>query len=364
METIQLLDSDGNRIENPEYMPLVSDILDEDGLTQLRALYRDMVVVRRIDNEATALQRQGELALWAPLLGQEAAQVGSARALRHDDFAFTSFREHGVAYCRGIEPTAMLQFWRGSTQSGWNPRDHNVTAPAIIVGAQALHATGYAMGVKFDGSDTAVIAYFGDGATSQGDVSEAFAFASSFGAPVVFFCQNNQWAISEPVRVQSHLPLAARGIGFGVPGIQVDGNDVLAVTAATRMALRRAREGSGPTLIEAVTYRMGPHTTSDDPTKYRNAAELDEWRAKDPLARVEKYLESRGALSESEKHRIAALADEVAAQLRAGCLGTVEPTAADMFNHVYAEPHPLVSVERRDYLEYLATFEDEGTYAS
>ncbi|RIR91825.1 thiamine pyrophosphate-dependent enzyme, partial [Mycobacteroides abscessus] len=136
------------------------------------------------------------------------------------------------------------------------------------------------------------------------------------------------------------------------------------VTAATRMALRRAREGSGPTLIEAVTYRMGPHTTSDDPTKYRNAAELDEWRAKDPLARVEKYLESRGALSESEKHRIAALADEVAAQLRAGCLGTVEPTAADMFNHVYAEPHPLVSAERRDYLEYLATFEDEGTYAS
>lgn len=364
METIQLLDSDGNRIENPEYMPLVSDILDEDGLTQLRALYRDMVVVRRIDNESTALQRQGELALWAPLLGQEAAQVGSARALRHDDFAFTSFREHGVAYCRGIEPTAMLQFWRGSTQSGWNPRDHNVTAPAIIVGAQALHATGYAMGVKFDGSDTAVIAYFGDGATSQGDVSEAFAFASSFGAPVVFFCQNNQWAISEPVRVQSHLPLATRGIGFGVPGIQVDGNDVLAVTAATRMALRRAREGSGPTLIEAVTYRMGPHTTSDDPTKYRNAAELDEWRAKDPLARVEKYLESRGALSESEKHRIAALADEVAAQLRAGCLGTVEPTAADMFNHVYAEPHPLVSAERRDYLEYLATFEDEGTYAS
>ncbi|MDO3301111.1 pyruvate dehydrogenase (acetyl-transferring) E1 component subunit alpha [Mycobacteroides abscessus subsp. massiliense] len=364
METIQLLDSDGNRIENPEYMPLVSDILDEDGLTQLRALYQDMVVVRRIDNEATALQRQGELALWAPLLGQEAAQVGSARALRHDDFAFTSFREHGVAYCRGIEPTAMLQFWRGSTQSGWNPRDHNVTAPAIIVGAQALHATGYAMGVKFDGSDTAVIAYFGDGATSQGDVSEAFAFASSFGAPVVFFCQNNQWAISEPVRVQSHLPLAARGIGFGVPGIQVDGNDVLAVTAATRMALRRAREGSGPTLIEAVTYRMGPHTTSDDPTKYRNAAELDEWRTKDPLARVEKYLESRGALSESEKHRVATLADDVAAQLRAGCLGTVEPTAADMFNHVYAEPHSLVSAERRDYLEYLATFEDEGTYAS
>lgn len=351
---VQLLDADGNRTDNAEYSPLVADIDDD----RLRDLYRDMVVVRRIDTESTALQRQGEFALWAPLQGQEAAQVGSARALAPEDYAFISFREHGVTYCRGVEFDEVARFWRGCTHSGWNPREHNLTPPAIIVGAQALHATGYAMGIKFDGSDAVAIAYFGDGATSEGDVSEAFTFASSFAAPVVFFCQNNQWAISEPVRVQGRLPLAARGIGFGVPGIQVDGNDVLAVMAATRAALRRAREGSGPTLIEAVTYRMGPHTTSDDPKKYRSDAELDLWRARDPLARVRKYLERRGALTESDHRAIEEAADEVAAQLRAGNQAATSPSAADMFEHVYAEPHALNAQERRDYLDYLAGFDE------
>ena len=197
-DVVQLVTETGARVDHPDYSRYVDDV----DITSVRALYEDLVVVRRIDAEATALQRQGELGLWAPLLGQEAAQVGSARALRPDDFVFASYREHGVAYCRDVDPTHMLRFWRGSTHSGWNPFEYNMTTPAIIVGAQALHATGYAMGMQFDGADGAAITYFGDGATSQGDISEAFGFAASFNAPVVFFCQNNQWAISEPVSLQ------------------------------------------------------------------------------------------------------------------------------------------------------------------
>ncbi len=350
---IQIVTPEGVRTEPTMYSELVDDIAAE----QLRDLYEDLVVVRRIDAEATALQRQGELGLWAPLLGQEAAQVGSARALEHDDFVFASYREHGVAYCRGVDPTQMLRFWRGSTQSGWNPYEYNMTTPAIIVGSQALHATGYGLGMKFDGAEGAVITYFGDGATSQGDISEAFGFAASFGAPVVFFCQNNQWAISEPVTVQTHITIAERGRGFGVPAMRVDGNDVLAVLAATRTALVRAREGSGPTLVEAVTYRMGPHTTSDDPSRYRPAALDEEWRRKDPIDRIERLLEREGAMDESFRERVEERADATAADLRRGCLGTVEPGPMSLFDNVYADPHPLITEEREAYAAYLAGFE-------
>ena len=184
---------------------------------QLRDLYTDMAVVRRLDAEAMALQRQGELALWAPLLGQEAAQVGSARALRPDDFVFPSYREHGVAYCRGVDPVAMLRLWRGTGLSGWDPAAFGIATPAIVVGSQALHATGYALGITLDGATSAALAYFGDGATSEGDVAEALGFAASYMVPVVFFCQNNQWAISEPARLQSHGSHRATGPGLRHP---------------------------------------------------------------------------------------------------------------------------------------------------
>jgi pyruvate dehydrogenase E1 component alpha subunit len=351
---VQLIEVDGTRTLGSPFAELVTDV----GPEQLRSLYRDLVIVRRIDAEATALQRQGELGLWAPLLGQEAAQVGSARALRSDDFAFTSYREHGVAYCRGVDPSKMLRIWRGSSLSGWDPYEFGITTPAIIVGAQALHATGYAMGIKLDGADAASIAYFGDGATSQGDISEALGFAASFEVPVVFFCQNNQWAISEPVHLQSHTSITQRGEGFGVPSIQVDGNDVLAVLAVTRHALQRAHAGQGPMLIEAVTYRMGPHTTSDDPTRYRSAEEEAEWRIKDPLARVRALLEREGLADESYLAELDAAADETAAVLRRGCLGTVEPAPLSLFDEVYAEPHPLIDEERAQFAAYLATLED------
>ncbi|NKX49061.1 pyruvate dehydrogenase (acetyl-transferring) E1 component subunit alpha, partial [Arthrobacter deserti] len=237
-----------------------------------------MVVVRRIDAEATALQRQGELALWPPMLGQEAAQIGSGRALAADDFIFPSYRDTGVAYCRGVEYADLVKVWRGNAPSSWDPYRLNMAPMQIIIGAQTLHATGYAMATKFDGAETATIVYFGDGATSQGDMNEAMVFAASFQAPVLFFCQNNQWAISEPVRVQAQRPIADRPPGFGIPGTRVDGNDVLACLAGTRAALARVRSGAGPCFIEAVSYRMGPHTTADDPTRYRDPNELEDWR--------------------------------------------------------------------------------------
>ncbi|WP_396427155.1 pyruvate dehydrogenase (acetyl-transferring) E1 component subunit alpha [Leifsonia sp. 1010] len=349
---VRLLDSDGVRHEDDRYDAWVSDI----GTDQLLALYEDMQVIRRIDAEATALQRQGELGLWPPLLGQEAAQIGSGRALRTDDFVFSSYREHGVAYCRGAGLVDLLRVWRGTTQSGWNPYDINMATPQVIIGAQTLHATGYALGIQADGTDAVAVAYFGDGATSEGDVNEALIFAATYAAPVIFFCQNNQYAISEPVSLQAQRPIADRAPGFGVPSVRVDGNDVLAVLAVTRAALDRARSGGGPTFIEAVTYRMGPHTTADDPTRYRDASELDLWRGKDPLARVEAYLDAQGALTDDRRAAIAAKADAVAAEMRAGITTLADPDPLTVFDNVYAEPHTGLARQRDHYSRYLRTF--------
>ncbi|WP_163749082.1 pyruvate dehydrogenase (acetyl-transferring) E1 component subunit alpha [Mycolicibacterium helvum] len=353
-EFVQLVTETGIRQEHPLYSSFVTDI----DAAALRDLYEDLVVVRRIDSEATALQRQGELGLWAPLRGQEAAQVGSARALETDDFAFPSYREHGVAYCRGVDPAHMLRFWRGSTHSGWDPFQYRMTTPAIVVGSQALHAVGYAMGIDLDSADSAVITYFGDGATSQGDISEALCFAASFAAPVVFFCQNNQWAISEPVSLQSRVTLSRRGPGFGIPAVRVDGNDVLAVLATTRAALQSARKGNGPILIEAVTYRMGPHTTSDDPSRYRPSTLDEDWRRRDPLDRIRNLLETEGAIDTDFLRRIEDRADATAAALRRGCLETIEPQPLSMFDNVYAQPHPLIDEERDQFATYLSTLEE------
>lgn len=352
-ELVQLIGPDGVRREDPRYDRWVSDI---DGKA-LQALYEDMVVVRRIDAEATALQRQGELALWPPLLGQEAAQVGSGRALREDDFVFSSYRENGVAYCRGVDLTEVLRVWRGNASSGWDPYSINMATPQVIIGAQTLHATGYAMGILNDGADSAAVTYFGDGATSQGDVNEAMVFAASFQAPVIFFCQNNQWAISEPVRLQAHAPIAHRAPGFGIPSVRVDGNDVLACLAVTREALDRARTGGGPTFIEAVTYRMGPHTTADDPTRYRDANELEDWAAKDPIARLAGLLDAQGFLPAEVSDAVQAKADDVAARLREGCISMPEPAVLDVFKHVYSEPNSWLERQQDHYERYLASFD-------
>jgi 2-oxoisovalerate dehydrogenase E1 component alpha subunit len=355
-DVVQLISPTGERHPSPGFDPWVDDVSTE----QLADLYEDMVVVRRIDTEATALQRQGELGLWPPLLGQEAAQIGSARALRPDDFVFSSYRENGVAYCRGVNFTDLMRVWRGTAASGWNPYEVGMATPAVIIGAQTLHATGYALGCKHDGVDSVAIAYFGDGATSQGDVNEAMVFAASFQAPVVFFCQNNQWAISEPVGLQSKRHISDRPPGFGIPSMRVDGNDVLAVMAATRIAIDRARTGGGPTFIEAVTYRMGPHTTSDDPKRYRPDGELDEWRAKDPISRVAAFLESRGAFTDALRSRVEQKADAIARDLRAGCLAIAKPDPLSVFDHVFAESHSGLDRQKSQYAAYLASFGSSG----
>ncbi len=355
---VQLLTPDGQRVAHPQYCLDLSP-------AAVRGLYRDLVLVRRIDTEATALQRQGELGLWASLLGQEAAQIGSGRALAPQDYAFPTYREHGVAWCRGVDPAALLSLFRGVDLCGWDPAAHNFHLYAIVIGVQTLHATGYAMGIQRDGAvgtgdparDTAVMAYLGDGATSQGDVSEAFVFAGVTNAPVVFFCQNNQWAISAPTRRQSTVPLSQRAAGFGFPGVRVDGNDVLAVYAVTQAALDRARAGLGPTLIEAVTYRMGAHTTSDDPTRYREAAEVEQWQAKDPIARVKTYLTQAGWADEQYFESIEAAGEVLAVELRAACRAMPAPAAVAMFDHVYRDPHALIDQERTWFAQYQASFE-------
>jgi pyruvate dehydrogenase E1 component alpha subunit len=356
-ELVQLLTPEGERVEHPDY-PL--DLSPE----EIRGLYRDLVTVRRIDLEAVALTRQGELGIWASLLGQEAAQIGSGRALTEHDMVFPTYREHGVAWCRQVEPLRLLGLFRGVNHGGWDPAEYGFHLYTIVIGSQTLHATGYAMGIQRDGvlgtpSAGAAIAYFGDGATSQGDVNESFVFASVFNAPIVFFCQNNQWAISEPLERQSRIPLYKRAQGYGFPGLRVDGNDVFACLAVTRKALENARTGQGPTFIEAYTYRMGAHTTTDDPTRYRLKAEEEAWKLKDPIERVKAYLVRSDLADAAFFEQIDAEAKEVATDLRKQCLSLPDPGPLEMFENVYAEPHPLMTEEQEQFAAYLASFEGE-----
>jgi 2-oxoisovalerate dehydrogenase E1 component alpha subunit len=370
-ELVQLLTPEGEPVQHPEYSI-------EESADDIRALYRDLALVRRIDTEAVSLQRQGELGIWASLLGQEAAQVGSGRALGPRDMAFPTYREHGVAWCRGLDPMRLFGLFRGVSNGGWDPAEHNFHLYTIVIGSQALHATGYAMGIQRDGAvgndpagtegggtaGEAVIAYFGDGATSQGDVNEAFIWASVFNAPVVFFCQNNQWAISEPLERQSRIPLYHRARGFGFPGVRVDGNDVLACKAVTRRALQAAYAGQGPTLIEAYTYRMGAHTTTDDPTRYRLESELEAWKLKDPIERVKAYLVRVHGAEAGFFQQIDAEADELGERIRREVRSMPDPGPLEIFGNVYAEPNSLLAAERDQYAAYLDSFagtEQEGS---
>ncbi|HWD04602.1 MAG TPA: pyruvate dehydrogenase (acetyl-transferring) E1 component subunit alpha [Amycolatopsis sp.] len=356
-ELTQLLSPEGQRVPSPQFDKYVEDIDDE----ALRNLYRDMVLVRRADREANAMQRQGQLGIWVPLLGQEAAQVGSGRALKPTDMAFPSYREHGVAYTRGVDLREVLGIFRCTDHGGWDFTKHRFHPYTIVIGNQVLNATGYAMGQKFEGKvgdddGEATIVYFGDGATSQGDVHEGFVWSAVYDAPLVFFCQNNQWAISEPTERQSRLPLYQRARGYGFPGIRVDGNDVLACLAVTRWALEECRHGNGPVLIEAFTYRMDAHTTTDDPTRYRLSDELEEWKLKDPIERVRAHLARGGGANSAFFDEVQAQADAFAAELRDYTFNMPEPPPERIFANVYAEPSPVLDAEREEFLSYLDGF--------
>lgn len=366
--TIRFLAPDGTRVDTTTVDAAVREAADAIGPEDLRAMYRDMAVVRAFDREATSLQRQGELALWPECRGQEAAQIGSAYALRPRDQVFPSYREHGVALVRGVPMGELLHLFRAVQHGGWDPTAYGFHLYTLVIGSHSLHATGYAMGIQRDGDvatgdaqrDRAVVAYFGDGATAQGDVNEAFVFATTTKAPVVFIVQNNQWAISAPASVQTANPLAERGPGFGMPSYRVDGNDVVAMRAVSEVAYAHARAGKGPVLIEAVTYRMGAHTTSDDPTRYRERAEEEAWEGRDPILRLRALLESEGLAEAAFFDEVDGEAAALAAEIRTYCRSLAKPAPSVMFEHAYAVPHPLVAEESAWFADYEASFAIEG----
>ena len=326
-----------------------------------RDLYRDMVLARALDQEAHHLQRQGELGLWLSCRGQEAAQVGSIRAVAATDHVFPSYREHAAALCRGVTPGEMLSQWRGTAHGGWNPADYRFHINSLVLSTQLLHATGYALGVAADrrrnpALDELVLCYFGDGSASQGDANEAFNWAAVTDAPLVFFCQNNQWAISTPSGAQSRTPLHVRAAGFGLPTTLVDGNDVLAVHAVTAAAAERVRAGGPPELIEAITYRMAGHSTSDDPTKYRTPEEVKLWEERDPVLRIRRLLD-RMDWADAAYHD--ALADEagvLAEATRVACRALAAPELEDTFRHTLVTETTALRRERERFTAWRASF--------
>lgn len=377
-ERIQLMDENGTVHEHPTYSRYIEDV----NADTLREAYRLMYTTRRFDDEATALQRQGQLALWVPSRGQEAAQIGSALAYAPNDYIFPSYREHAVALARGVDFRDLITIFRGSTTHGWDMKAHNFHTYTKVLAAQTLHAVGYAMGLNFDadieaetgtrptgqGQATdpaediqkpAVAVYFGDGSSTEGDAHESMVFAASYNAPVLFFVQNNRWAISVPFEVQSRVPVSTRAAGYGFEGIRVDGNDVLAVLAATRYAMEKIRAGEGPVLIEAETYRLGPHTTADDPTKYRTDADLEGPLHRDPMIRLEKHLRDNGYADDAFFAEVAESAQQIASGVREAVLNSEPADFERFFDRVYAQEHQQVEDDREFYRNYVAGFEED-----
>lgn len=328
----------------------------------LRELYRRMVIGRRFDTQATALTKQGRLAVYPSSRGQEACQVGAMLAVRESDWVFPTYRESMALVSRGIDPVEVLTLLRGDWHCGYHPAERRTAPQCTPLATQTVHAAGVAYGEAYQGRDTVALAFIGDGATSEGDFHEGVNFAAVFKAPVVFFVQNNRYAISVPLSRQTAAgSLAYKGIGYGVPSEQVDGNDPVAVLAVLTRAVEHARAGNGPYLVEAHTYRMEPHTNADDATRYRDAAEVEAWRDRDPVARLEAYLRGAGVLNDDAVAAIAAEAEEYAADLRTrmNAQPTVDPLS--LFDHVFAEPTPQLR-EQRDQVraELAAAHEDEG----
>lgn len=315
----------------------------------LASLYRQMAITRAIDVEAIAMQRTGHLPAYAPEIGQEAAQVGSGAAIDLErDFAFPTYRELGVAVAMGVDLVEYMSTHLGTWHGGMYNASVSRLAPIqAVVAGSVLHAVGWAMGQKLDATGGAAIAYFGDGASSQGDVHEAMNIAGVYTLPVVFFCQNNGWAISLPSEAQvAGGSVAARAAAYGLPSETIDGNDVLAVFDATTRALERARAGAGATVIEAMTYRVGPHSTSDDPGRYRSLEEEQSWRACDPLLLAENRLREEGR-SDDFFDEVRDEARATSERVRAGILALADRPTSEMFDFVYANP-PAALIEQRD----------------
>jgi pyruvate dehydrogenase E1 component alpha subunit len=335
----------------------------ETSVDLLQAMVRNMILARTFDTAATNLQRQGELALWPSMLGQEAAQAGLAAALGDSDVLFPTYREHGVLLSRGITPIELLGLYRGTSLGDWDPHKFNCFLATLVIGAHALHGVGYAMGIQRDAQRSehdsvpgrAVVVCLGDGSFSQGETNEAFIWSATRKAPVVFFCQNNQWAISTPFSTQSIVPLVERGKGFGIPSIQVDGNDAIAVYEATKEALERARNDGGPTLIEAVTYRINAHTTSDDDTLYRTDDDKQQWRDKDPidvgLARLREMTPNADQIIDEIQSEAKILGERV----RSDCRSLPNPDPRDPFKFTLTQQSRELQRQEEIFVRYTAT---------
>ncbi len=342
IDYLSILDSDGTLDDalDPRIPP-----------DELKRMYQGMLLARRLDERMVKLQRQGRIGTFAPLKGQEAAQIGSVATLTPHDWMVPSFRETAAMLWRGWPIEKMLMFFAGYLEGGQPAPDQRDLPITIPVATQLPHAVGVAYAVQYKDDDAVVMAYFGDGATSEGDFHEAANFAGVWHVPVVFVCQNNQWAISVPLKKQTHSrTIAQKALAYGFPGIQVDGNDLFAVYAATREAVARARAGEGPTLIECVTYRLGVHTTADDPTKYRSDDEVKAWEKKDPLTRLVPYLEKKGLVAGELEEEIDA---EIAAAVQR-FEATPPPDPVTIFDHVYAERPAHLEEQRTELIGRLA----------
>ena len=356
LERLSILDEKGKLDKSLE-----PDMPDE----LLLKLHRAMVSGRRFDERLLNLQRQGRIGTFAPITGQEAAQLGAVANLRPDDWMVPCFRETAAEIWRGKTLENVIIYF-GGFDEGARPEDERNDLPiAVPVGSQTLHAVGLACAMKYREKDTVAMTFFGDGATSEGDFHEAMNFAGVFQAPVIFVCQNNQWAISIPRSKQTRSEtLAQKALAYGMPGIQVDGNDVLAVYAAVKEAVDRARAGGGPTFIECETYRMMMHTTADDPKRYRTEEEVDAWKARDPIVRFQKYLKAKKLLKDAD---IKKMEEEIKAEIqtaveRAEDLMKNLGDPLDMFSHTYAELPPHLLAQKEELSQELSSERQEANH--
>ena len=326
---------------------------------QLRNLYRLMALSRRVDRQAINLTRQGALGVFASSQGQEAAQVGAVFALEADDWLFPTYRETVGTFARGVDIVELLALFSGSWHCGFNPYQYRVAPLTTPLATQALHAVGLAMAARIRHDPVVAMTFFGDGAASEGDAHEALNMAAVFGAPVVFVVQNNGYAISVPYRLQTKASsIALRAAGVGMPGVRVDGNDVVSVYGAVRTAVERARRGDGPTLIEAVTYRLEAHTTADDTTRYRSDDEAASWRGRDPIERFLGALREGGVVDDAFLASVEAEGDAVAARMRDFLFDAPAGDPREMFDHVYATRTPLLEAERSMLQQELTAAEE------
>ncbi|MDX6339936.1 MAG: 2-oxoisovalerate dehydrogenase component alpha subunit [Trebonia sp.] len=349
---LQLIDQDGRPAGNPGGLPFPRPDV-------LRELYRRMVLGRRFDTQATALTKQGRLAVYPSSRGQDACQVGAALALREQDWLFPTYRDSVAILTRGVPAEETLTLLRGDWHCGYDPYEHRVAPQCTPLATNTLHAVGLAYAARLRKQDQVALVLLGDGATSEGDTHEALNFAAVWKAPVVFLVQNNGYAISVPLAKQTAAPtLAAKGIGYGIPSLLIDGNDAAAVYAGARAGVERAAAGGGPTLIEAITYRVEAHTNADDATRYRSSAEVSGWLERDPIARLEAHLRAGALLDDAAAGRLAAEAERLAEELRMTMNADVSTDPAELFEHVYARPTAALERQRAALLAELASLEE------